>query len=352
MLRAPSYYWVEMKKSILFAIAYCVFFFSPSILPYLLPQPAAAEEADLDDEKQFALMFLQNVAKINISAYTVDFSYSYTARTSVEEWNFFFRLNRGNESIGLTLDIYNGIIVRFICYGAPMHYGPARDKLTAVREVLEEHVTLLSASYCSQFAQLLDQAVPDQTQIIKSGNLTFKTAANSFEWLYTVHDTEVSLKSFRIGVSDEGYLTVLLNWWGIMRIGSTEINISKEQAVNIALPYAQKYADAHGRTVETTNATLYYVRGSEGKRDAYAVYPEWSVEIGFEEANSTPNIFGYNVLLWADTGDVFSATPQGWIGESPSPNPNVPLVLTVTAIAILATTAAIVYRKRRKKTVM
>ena len=352
MLHTLSFYWVEMKKSILFAIACCIFFISPSILPYLVSQPAAAEEADLDEAKQFALMFLANVAKINISAYTAEFSYSYTAETSVEEWDFFVRLNRGNESIGLALNIYNGVIVRFICYGEPLRNEPAAAKWTAARDILDDHATLLNASYCSQFASLLDQAVPDQTQTLKSGNLTFRTAANRFEWLYTVHDTEVSLKSFRIDVSDAGYLTVLLNWWGVMRIGSTEIAVSREQAINIALSYAQAYADAHGRTLEATTATLSYVRGSEGNRDAYAVYPEWAVDIGFEAASSTPHIFGYTVVLWADTGVVFVAHPQGVFGDNASQNSLVPLAVTVTTIAILAATAAIVYRTRRRKKVM
>jgi len=73
----------------------------------------------------------------------------------------------------------------------------------------------------------------------------------------------------------------------------------KEPAIEIALPFAQTYAQEYNRTLTTTKATL-----RETDR------PYWFIEIGLETVENPESKYhlktsGYEVTVWADTGEIY-----------------------------------------------
>jgi hypothetical protein len=304
---------------------------------------AFADEQSLDDKKQFALSFIEKVAGINVSAYTLNFTYTYTDEVPVRDWSLRIYLN---ESIKLLFDVKDGVAWYFkVSRGSPLSTRQGESVLEVVRDALETYNRDFNASYCTQFIEFLDEVSPNQNQTVTRENirLNMKENGHSFRWQYIdPNGLEVDFKTFFIKVFDEGYLN-FVDWWGVIYIGSMEINISEEQAIEIALPYAQEWAEEHGRTIESVNASLSYDRFERG--DRYTVYPKWLVDIDFT-GGIIDHIFGYCVSIWADTGEVKSAGAAGVVSD----DTNYPLELYVAPILALVTLASIVvYRKRFRK---
>ena len=111
--------------------------------------------------------------------------------------------------------------------------------------------------------------------------------------------------------------------------------LTKDEALKIAIPLIEEYATNHNRVISSVNATfcssvkdLYGMRTSNPSpyqpiTDPHMIlsYPQWSIDAVFEPTNDSyapghnPStaegwIYGFNVLIWADNGQIRSATPQ------------------------------------------
>jgi hypothetical protein len=88
--------------------------------------------------------------------------------------------------------------------------------------------------------------------------------------------------------------------------------VTKEEAISLAMTYIEPYARENNRTIESINATLWYVSDYKGSRgNSSQVYPEWEVSAKFDGLKDY--VFGYSVLVWADNGEIRSAGPQGYM---------------------------------------
>lgn len=85
--------------------------------------------------------------------------------------------------------------------------------------------------------------------------------------------------------------------------------IGEAEAQSIALPLIKQYAKENNRTIESVNAFFYetkYVQDLRGNQ----TYPCWEINAKFIDSNHTAGkedqfwIGGYDVGVWADTGEV------------------------------------------------
>jgi hypothetical protein len=99
-------------------------------------------------------------------------------------------------------------------------------------------------------------------------------------------------------------------------VTTTAVNVSEEEAIAMAVPYATVYANLHGRTILFTNATFDFARDIGCVRgDDFAIYPRWTVSFTFDIVNNE-SVYGYAVALWADNGQVYYNTSQGFYAPS------------------------------------
>jgi hypothetical protein len=94
--------------------------------------------------------------------------------------------------------------------------------------------------------------------------------------------------------------------------------ISKEEAINLAMPYFQDYASANNRTIKSIYTYFDYVPDYRGLRGSVSqTYPVWEITasyVGVVNYNNPETwIVGYTVSIWADTGEAYSANPQGFM---------------------------------------
>ncbi|MBX5320388.1 MAG: hypothetical protein QHH12_04625 [Candidatus Bathyarchaeota archaeon] len=155
---------------------------------------------------------------------------------------------------------------------------------------------------------------------------------------------------FVMSFSKDGWLTRIVDNT-IFYVATTVVNVSMEQAISKALPYAETYARSHGQKVNAVNATFEFTRDIGCVRgDNFAIYPQWKVWITFDKANEE-NVFGYAVMIWADNGEVYHHGPQGYRNPpaSESVDSHLLWLVAVTAIIFPVSVAYMVRARRRKR---
>ena len=318
-----------------------------ALLAFFLPSPrlTRAEESSSEAEA-LALNFLQHVAVANFSDYDVNVTYvQWNAYAYFPNWHIGFQLDRGNYSEAMDACVSNGVVTWF-CAPGPFvgAWNDARpttmtvqsnDTLKLTRDILASYGSCVNGSYCTLLTTLTDQALADGSSVLNAGNFTITLSHNkqdsSFKWTAYNNTSYLDMK-----FTSDGHLTEFINGIGVVNLSSLSvssgnINVSEEQAVNIAMPYALNYTRTYGRTVESANATLSYYPGGpmfdpngNGTRDPYTLYPAWDVTVfftGLPAGKLDYDVFGFQVRVWADNGHVAAydaAATEGSSNSSPA----------------------------------
>jgi hypothetical protein len=306
----------------------------------------SATEQDLEEKKQMVVSFIQDVVGINVSLYTLNFI-SRCPEVPDGEWGFTIYLNGENGSTRALFDVERGMIRYFKCYDecVAVDVRQGKSTLQVAREIAETFYSNITydVQFRTKALQLLERAVPDQNQTIKDENLTLRIGENGrdFRWDYEANGTFV-LCAFSLRVSENGHLLLLFNTVGVLSI-VWDVRVSEEQAKAIALPYAQVYATANGRTIESVTAKFRYDRSD----DRYTVSPQWFVEVLFERNGGY--IYGYSVLLFANSGVPYSFCELAKAGgEGAEPN-YLPIFLTIAILTLAPLISFAAYRRRSLK---
>ena len=173
---------------------------------------------------------------------------------------------------------------------------------------------------------------------VTSGNMLFEVLdtddSTQFSWIYTDTDVESCPKWVTIGVKN-GILHWVVDYWQLYSVGSTSVNFSKDEAIDIALEVARAYAYRMGLnesslSVGNFNVTnvrwgflafMGSVRADNVRSDnPLEIYPVWQFGIAFDKWYGY--MYGLEVGIWADTGEV-RLVHEAWSMMLPD-DPNIP----------------------------
>jgi len=134
--------------------------------------------------------------------------------------------------------------------------------------------------------------------------------------------------------------------WRLYTAGSTDINFSEEEAINVALEHLEDFSWTAGDeevtdfeiTEETITADLITTRNKE----PLTLYPSWVITVYLDKIYPG-NINRIVLAIWADTGEIISCTPLGGGGGPPIPEFPSWIILS---LFITATLAIIICKKR------
>ena len=329
MRKASSRKLNKMKILAILSIAFATALFLNANISYPMSDSNA---------KPVAIGFLEQVAGINMNAYTV---VSVDASTDKMLDSQHFRTNVGiviNDSQNQFYALVTFIDDKFWMYTLDLVTGNLgtgeqsfNDSLTAISRARNAYRTYFNISYGSEFAQAIWTAQQTQNHTVENeqGLLTIQYAENSstpirytkVRWVQRIGDQLINTRSTEIYFSNSGLLTELGDNLAIHYVASTSINTSRDEAMEIAMPYIEEYAQEHQQQVKAVNATLEYVLDLSCNRgDSFAIYPEWSVEAVFDKTNEQ-TVYGYSVGIWADTGAAYYHEPQGSYSLSGGSNP-------------------------------
>jgi hypothetical protein len=160
-----------------------------------------------------------------------------------------------------------------------------------------------------------------------------------------------------------GLLIGMLDQRAVYAIGDTSVNISKEQAVAIAMKYIQNYSYTVPRKVEISGFNVTEERTvtqlAPVLRESDTLYPSWNVMLYLNQTYPG-SVYALSVNLWADSGEVWGCYNQAGSGvidntttpESSDPSTtsntfNWEIALTIAVIISVPLIAAVIKGKRK-----
>jgi DNA-binding transcriptional ArsR family regulator len=182
------------------------------------------------------------------------------------------------------------------------------DFLTAVRDIMTRYESVNNADYLNQMSQLLSTATEIQ-QDQTLGNVKLETSIDGdnaqFSLLYTENNVDFAAKSLQI-VFENGILTTLSDDWPIYSIGNTEVNITQDQAIQIARGAANTFSwSTNG--VQVSNFTVLQEPVSAvffpTPRSDLTLFPYWYITLYLDKVYPG-GVKSIGVGVWADTGNV------------------------------------------------
>ncbi|MCW4006022.1 MAG: hypothetical protein NWF04_05430 [Candidatus Bathyarchaeota archaeon] len=318
---------------------------------------------DYEDEFQVAT-FLTQVAGIDLNEYRIsgfDVSTCEVLDSSIEQTSINAQLVRGEELFSLELKLVDGRISVYSFYSSlPSSTSQTiqvsvEESLNIARQAIERYQTCFNAAYCEGFSQMIPQNVPAANATIntKSTQLNIQpqtqdSQALQLQWLKTDAASRIQQLELTLSVSKTGILSSFTDELAIYSLATANATITEEQAITIAKPYYTDYAQTNNRQIQSIKATFDYATDTGALRsNDTMMYPRWLVTAEFTET-SQEGIYAYNVMLWADTGEVYSHEPQAIFVHASTGDPPNEIYLAVVVVAAAAVVIGVyLYRKSR-----
>ncbi len=339
--------------------------------------------------QDITLAFIENVLPVDISQYNVTFEkYHETQMPSFLSGGVASELVTYTlESKESVLDVSCMIINNVITYcrvetkkGSVISDRPYAKLSDAAEGFLEKYQTYTGDNLEEMKKSLINVNstknmsvtsgnIKLTTRNVKASNLANQTSFSwglvdqtSFSWVYTVNGADYT--KLEITFSNGAFFSMSDNR-GLYTIGNTDVNISEEQAINIAMNHIENYSytmpgefEISGFNV-TEDRTVAELTTSPRE---FTLYPFWTVMLYLNQTYPG-SVYGLLVGIWADSGEVSFCTNQAAGGLLPNAdlktestkieeNPNQPTIaymsVATTATIIAIAIVTVVIKKRRK----
>jgi hypothetical protein len=316
-------------------------------------------QATSNSHEGLASEFLRDVAGFNMDSYSIASFYETTARMP-DSQHYLTVMNAeitgNNTQFEAHIDLIDGRMWTYDLSGN-FSAGELNDSelLIAANNHLNAYQTFSEASFCSGLIELLSTAIQTQTSTVENENFSLRISnsggAVTVDYSRKVNGYTLPGDCFAIHVSKNGLLGSLLDNT-MYCIATTVINVTRDEAIALAMPNATATANKFGQTIAVTNATLVYVRDLWSVRgDDFAMYPEWSISFTFDKGNNE-SVSEYDVSIWADNGQVYYSQPQGYYAPS-NAGPGAGASWQVLAFAaglFVLFPLAVIFARRRART--
>jgi hypothetical protein len=274
----------------------------------------------------------------------------------------------------------------YINEGSPLTTKPAASPLEMAKDFLDKYPTYSDASYYSTMRSMLDNVEADKnvTETVENIKLEVTVTANHTDvrWKYVFNGVEATSKCVVLNFK-QGFLDCFIDSWSFWTFGSTDLNVSEEEAIEIAMSAAENHSWnlSSGTTVTEFNIVgvsetslqigNYPTKNESRGGDPLTLYPGWSVKLYFDKLYPG-QVYGLDIGIWADTGEVNDIRELLYLGdipysgepadnedsteqpstEEPDNNDDADSDLTtilLIALITVAVGATITYSKRKKK---
>jgi DNA-binding transcriptional ArsR family regulator len=270
-----------------------------------------------------AITFIQDVIQVDTTEYQATLlSNTVEYRTDfggVVEEILKYSLANSESQIDVVLRFRNRELSRYqmnLFEGSPIYAQPQPfSVLDAAKGLLQRLSSFKDASYLEDMGTLLVKVGATENTEITEGNMKLKVSisgANAeVQWLYTENGVDFPAKSLTLNFEDY-ILKELTDGWFLFSIGSTEVNVSSEEAIEIARNAVKSYTwNADGTTVsdfKVLDDPFSIVFHPTIRGENLALIPHWYLILYLDKVYPG----GFNriaVGVWADTGDIALIRP-------------------------------------------
>jgi hypothetical protein len=281
------------------------------------------------------LDFLSNVTYIDMQSYRATLSLVSTSYPAEYEGRSYttgkYELDGtalgGTSLIDVTFVLVNDKLCSVIInprQDTPMYSQqlPSDMKIQAM-ELLQRYQTFSQSSDIDTMIAMLADVDISQNGTSVSGNvkqiITARTHSTLLQWKYTFNGVDYS--GLGLGFND-GALNSFGDGRSYLHIGNTDVNVSKDEAVRIALDQSKTFSYTYeGKVIsdfQIAESKIIAQLRTSNRSEPLTVYPVWIVDLPLTEWY--PGYVSYlEVALWADSGEVISCAALGYGGDGALP---------------------------------
>jgi len=352
--------------------------------------PTVYSEASTAQEKSLA--FLEEVVNLDLTKYNAKIdNYAESSYLSMSQESIVYTLDGADESKLHVMCIFRdrtlSSCIIDVLKGSPIHAEAQSTNVIALAKgFLQRYQSFAGASYLQAMHNMLDTVneVKNTTTAMDDVKFTLSIrdvwtdpdeepiTDTSFEWIQTVNGVDAPQNAVSITFRD-GSLYWFKDDWNLYKIGNSSINVSREEAIEIAMEAAKDYK-LQVYTAENTLTDIEFNIVDESltaecfmyPKETLTLHPFWQVQLYFDKYYAS--YFGIKVGIWADTKEIMYCQATGTSGglpygetstalptnSSPQPkNNSVPLIemaiFTIALSTIIVTAiVAIAIKKKRK----
>ena len=229
--------------------------------------------------------------------------------------------------------------------GTPQMKKPVGTTLEMSKDFMSNYQAFTGDSFYGTLRSMLDSVSVEEDYTQTLGNVKFDLFIHdtdsyvTFGWTYTYKGINAIQKGVFLSYQN-GFLKTFMDNWNLYKIGSTDVNLSEEEAKSIAVNASKKYGHELSGAV---SATLFFCSAHSADKprgqDPLTFYLAWRVEVEYVKWSDT--VTGVIVDIWADTKEIIrvreakvmiknspfsepspSPEPSPTPAPSPSPSPN------------------------------
>jgi DNA-binding transcriptional ArsR family regulator len=206
--------------------------------------------------------------------------------------------------------LYQLSLIEGLPFYAPIYVQPQpTDILNATRGLIERYKSDTSDPYLEEMSTLLTSAnETNNEQTLGNTKLRMTINGDNAEvlLLYTANGVDFAAKSLRL-VFQKHVLQELSDDWSLYKVGSTQVNVSKEQAIQIARNAAKNFEwTASGVQVSNFNVLQEPVSAvffPHPRTELLTLVPYWYITL-YLDRDYPGGVNSITVGVWADTGKV------------------------------------------------
>ncbi|MEM3054094.1 MAG: hypothetical protein QXM52_00110 [Candidatus Bathyarchaeia archaeon] len=321
-----------------------------------------------------ALTFLKDIVMLDLRSYNVKLAkynnyFDHISRYVVEEISY--NLTCSRNTIEAVFEFMNGTLIFCKLYrtaDSKIYFQTSPTNiLDAIKGLMRRYQAYSGAAYLQKMRDMLDTVTELKPMASTSGNVKLRIRNNGpytyIEWIYTANGIDVERKRV-IFAFYNGFFERFADTWDLYKVGTTDLKVSRDEAIRIAREYAYTHPYTFGGVPvnftildEPVSAEL-----SMEPREGYTLYPWWNIRLYLDKVYPG-NVGSIQVTLWADTGEVTHCEAIS-IGGTPIPTPpsepptesapdssssqNNPNPLFILAAIIVVAIAFIAIKKKRK----
>jgi hypothetical protein len=321
------------------------------VFPFLQVSKVYSTEATARNK---ALSLIENVLPIDISQYNVTVTKYRETELPSDLSNGFsservtYTLKSEESIIDVICNIENDVLS--YCLVSPKKGSVISDReyanlIDAATSFLDKYQTYTGEDL-EEIKNILIDVDPTENMTVTAGDIKL-TISNgkfwgnnetAFDWRYVYNGCEYPGIFL---VFSNGVFSTLNDGQIIYTIGNTTVNISQEQAINIAMNHITNYSYAMpgGSEISDFNVTEERTEAwlVPSPREPYTLYPLWNVMLYLNQTYPG-SVYALLVSIWADSGQVSSCSNQaagGIIPEFPTWTPILIMLVTVMAVAVI-----------------
>ncbi len=314
--------------------------------------------------------FVQNALPVDVSQYNM------TLKNHLQDGikdTFGYTLESDESRLLIVFDIERNVLRYCQVYaekGQVISDKQHDNLIDAAKSFLEKYQAYTKID-STNLIKVLDKIDPTKDSTITEGNVELTvssydkvgTELTLFKWAYIVNGAEYN--SLQVGFQTKTLVfDVLLDTRALYSVGDTTVNVSSDQAIDIAVKHSESYSYAmpDGSQISGFNITKDKTTTEllTTTLNTTELRPYWMVRMYLNQTYPG-SVIGLTVFIWANNGEVFDCSniavggaedgsttePETQLPTSSTDN-TLPLIITAATTIIAASAILLVIKKRHK----